>query len=69
MLRAKAGETNQVLPPVTGWEVFDCASRDWHSDATIVCSREMTPACNHAILLQKWNKKELEKFGSKLRRC
>jgi len=59
-LRAKVGEANELLPPISGWEFWDeddCSDDnvddDWHSDLTIECSREVSPA-----ILENWEKNE-----------
>ena len=43
-LKAKVGETDQLLPPVKGWELYDGGK--WDSDPTMECSRELSPACS-----------------------
>ena len=42
MLRAKVCEADLLLPPVKGWEFYDCGN--WESDSTMECSREVSPA-------------------------
>ena len=48
-LKAKVGEADKLLPPVNGWEYYDHAG-NYQSDPTMVCSRQVSPACREVIV-------------------
>ena len=48
LLKAKVGEADKLLPPVNGWEFY--AFGKWESDPTMVCSRQVLPACREVIV-------------------
>ena len=48
LLRAKAGEADQLLPPVKGWEFWD--GGNWVSDPTLECSGKLSPACSEVTI-------------------
>ena len=56
-LKAKVvTEEDKQMPPVKGWTYWD--KREWESDPTLVCSREVTPACSKIIVELKGSAKE-----------
>ena len=50
LLKAKVGEADKLLPPVNGWEYYDDGGSNYQSDATMVCSRQVSPACKEVIV-------------------
>ena len=36
-------EEDRLTPPLHGWQYYD--AHKWNSDTTLVCSREVSPAC------------------------
>ena len=56
-LKAKVGEADKLLPPVNGWEYTDYAG-NWQSDPTMVCSRQVSPACREVIVELKGGAEE-----------
>ena len=42
-------EEDKQMPPVKGWTRAD-GKGNWHSDPTLECSREVTPACSEIIV-------------------
>ena len=56
-LEAKmVAEEDKQMPPVKGWTYWD-GSKD-QSDPTLVCSREVTPACSEIIVELQGEAKE-----------
>ena len=49
-------EEDKQTPPIRGWTYWD-GSKD-QSDPTLVCSREVTPACSEIIVQLKGEAKE-----------
>ena len=64
LLRAKVlREEDQVRPPVHGWQFcvcdIDSGKRQWHSDLTLKCSREVSTPCTEVrVKLQGETKKK-----------
>ena len=54
-LRAKV-ENNEVLPPVNGWQYY--GRGNWLSDSTLVCSREVSTACEEVVVHLEGRAKE-----------
>ena len=55
-------EEDKQMPPVKGWTYGDGSK--WHSDPTLECSREVTPACSEIIVdLQGEAKKKYSQLG------
>ena len=42
LLRAKVASQEELLPPPSGWKYYYAG---WKSDPSMICSREVTPAC------------------------
>ena len=63
-LKAKVvTEEDKQMPPVKGW-TYAAGGGKWPSDPTLVCSREVTPACSEIIVeLQGEAKKEFPGLG------
>ena len=74
-LKAKVGEADKLLPPVNGWEYYAGVGGNnyvvgykYQSDPTMVCSRQVSPACREVIVELKGDakKKHPECAGSYL---
>ena len=48
-LMAEVGEADLLLPPVKGWEYYDCDGRNYKSDPMMKCSRKVSPASLDSI--------------------
>ena len=56
-LKAKVvTEEDKQMPPVKGWTYWD--KREWESDPTLECSREVTPACSEIFVELQGSAKE-----------
>ena len=47
---------DQMMPPVKGWTYFEGT---WPSDPTMVCSRDLSPACGEIVVQLEGKAKEL----------
>ena len=57
-LKAKVlTEEDKQTPPIRGW-TFANGIGNWESDPTLVCSREVTPACSEIIVELEGEAKE-----------
>merc|ERR1712150_230612 len=50
-------EEDKQTPPIRGWTYSD-GKGNWVSDSTMVCSREVTPACSEIIVKLEGEAKE-----------
>ena len=57
-LKAKVGEADKLLPPVNGWEYYAYGGGKYQSDPTMVCSRQVSPACKEVIVELKGDAKK-----------
>ena len=55
-LKAKV-ENNQDLPPVNGWQ-YHAGGGNWPYDSTLVCSMELTTACEEVVVHLEGEAKE-----------
>ena len=49
---------DQMMPPVKGWQYAD-GTGTWPSDPTMVCSRDLSPACSEIVVQLEGKAKEL----------
>ena len=57
-LQAKVvSKEDQMMPPVKGWQYAD-GQGNWHSDPTMVCSKDLSPACGEIVVKLKGKAKK-----------
>ena len=58
-LKAKVvSKEDQMMPPVKGWTYHAGGGIKWPSDPTMVCSRDLSPACGEIVVQLEGKAKE-----------